>query len=98
MKKQLLVTAIGLAIVLGACSNKANNVGTVGESTTVATDNTTVDNTDATETSIALSKAKIHLKYSNLADNETRDRVKKALANAGLSEDKINKFFEAVDE
>ena len=98
MKKQLLVTAIGLAIVLGACSNKANNAGTVGESTTVATDNTTVDNTDATETSIALSKAKIHLKYSNLADNETRDRVKKALANAGLSEDKINKFFEAVDE
>ena len=98
MKKQLLVTAIGLAIVLGACSNKANNVGTVGESTTVATDNTTVDNTDTTETSMALSKAKIHLNYSNLADNETRDRVKKALANAGLSEDKINKFFEAVDE
>ena len=27
-----------------------------------------------------------------------KDRVKKALANAGLSEDKINKFFEAVDE
>jgi len=98
MKKQLLVTAIGLAIVLGACSNKANNAGTVGESTTVATDNTTVDNTDTTETSMALSKAKIHLNYSNLADNETRDRVKKALANAGLSEDKINKFFEAVDE
>ena len=98
MKKQLLVTAIGLAIVLGACSNKANNAGTVGESTTVATDNTTVDNTDTTETSMALSKAKIHLNYSNLADNETRDRVKKALANAGLSEDKIDKFFEAVDE
>ena len=98
MKKQLLVTAIGLAIVLGACSNKANNAGTVGESTTVATDNTTVDNTDATETSIALSKAKIHLKYSNLGVYETRGRVKKALANAGLSEDKINKFFEAVDE
>lgn len=98
MKKQLLVTAIGLAIVLGACSNKANNAGTVGESTTVATENTTVDNTDTTETSMALSKAKIHLNYSNLADNETRDRVKKALANAGLSEDKIDKFFEAVDE
>ena len=98
MKKQLLVTAIGLAIVLGACSNKADNAGTVGESTTVATENTTVDNTDTTETSMALSKAKIHLNYSNLADNETRDRVKKALANAGLSEDKINKFFEAVDE
>ena len=98
MKKQLLVTAIGLAIVLGACSNKADNAGTVGESTTVATDNTTADNTDTTETSIALSKAKIHLKYSNLAENETRDRVKKALANAGLSEDKIDKFFEAVDE
>ena len=98
MKKQLLVTAIGLAIVLGACSNKADNAGTVGESTTVATDNTTVDNTDTTETSMALSKAKIQLKYSNLADNETRDRVKNALAKAGLSEDKINKFFEAVDE
>ena len=54
MKKQLLVTAIGLAIVLGACSNKTNNAGTVGESTTVATENTTVDNTDTAETSMAL--------------------------------------------
>ena len=100
MKKQLLVTAIGLAIVLGACSNKAGGEGTLSaESSTVVNDSTTTDRTgDATETSIALSKAKIHLKYSNLVDNETRERVKKALANAGVSDEKINKFFEAVDE
>ena len=100
MKKQLLVTAIGLAIVLGACSNKAGGEGTLSaESGTVVNDSTTTDRTgDATETSIALSKAKIHLKYSNLVDNETRERVKKALANAGVSDEKINKFFEAVDE
>lgn len=100
MKKQLLVTAIGLAIVLGACSNKAGGESTLSaESTTVVNDNTTTDRTgDTTETSIALSKAKIHLKYSNLVDNETRERVKKALANAGVSDEKINKFFEAVDE
>ena len=100
MKKQLLVTAIGLAIVLGACSNKAGGEGTLSaESSTVVNDSTTTDRTgDATETSIALSKAKIHLKYSNLVDNETRERVKKALANAVVSDEKINKFFEAVDE
>lgn len=100
MKKQLLVTAIGLAIVLGACSNKAGGENTLSaESTTVVNDSTTTDRTgDTTETSIALSKAKIHLKYSNLVDNETRERVKKALANAGVSDEKINKFFEAVDE
>jgi len=100
MKKQLLVTAIGLAIVLGACSNKAGGEDTLSaESTTVVNDSTTTDRTgDTTETSIALSKAKIHLKYSNLVDNETRERVKKALANAGVSDEKINKFFEAVDE
>ena len=100
MKKQLLVTAIGLAIVLGACSNKAGGETTLSaESTTVVNDSTTTDRTgDTTETSIALSKAKIHLKYSNLVDNETRERVKKALANAGVSDEKINKFFEAVDE
>ena len=46
----------------------------------------------------ALSKAKIKLKYSNLVDQETRERVKTALMKAGLKEEKVKSFFEAVDE
>ena len=38
------------------------------------------------------------LKYSNLLDQETRDRVEEALKNAGLKEEKIKSFFSAVDE
>ena len=44
------------------------------------------------------SKARLSLKYSNLVDQETRDRVSNALKNAGLKEEKIKAFFEAVDE
>ena len=44
------------------------------------------------------SKAKIKLKYSNLVDTETRERVETALKNAGLKEEKIKSFFAAVDE
>ena len=38
------------------------------------------------------------LKYSNLVDRETRDRVEGALNRAGLKEEKIQSFFSAVDE
>ena len=38
------------------------------------------------------------LKYSNLVDQETRDRVEGALKRAGLKEEKIQSFFSAVDE
>ena len=38
------------------------------------------------------------LKYSNLVDRETRDRVEGALKRAGLKEEKIQSFFSAVDE
>ena len=44
------------------------------------------------------SKARLSLKYSNLVDQETRDRVSNALKNAGLKEEKIKALFEAVDE
>ncbi len=46
----------------------------------------------------AFPKAKFKLKYSNLLDRETRDRVEHALKNAGLKEEKIKSFFSAVDE
>ena len=46
----------------------------------------------------AYTKAKFKLKYSNLLDRETRDRVEDALKNAGLKEEKIKSFFSAVDE
>ena len=46
----------------------------------------------------AFPKAKFKLKYSNLLDRETRDRVEDALKNAGLKEEKIKSFFSAVDE
>ena len=44
------------------------------------------------------SKARLSLKYSNLVDQKTRDRVSNALKNAGLKEEKIKAFLEAVDE
>lgn len=46
----------------------------------------------------AFPKAKFKLKYSNLLDRETRDRVEDALKNAGLKEEKIKSFFSVVDE
>jgi len=50
------------------------------------------------DTTVAVSKADIKLKYSNLVDEETRERVKNALKNAGLADEKIKNFFDAVDE
>ena len=101
MKKQLLMTGICAAIVLAACGNK----GGAKENTTVAVESSESmpeesSGTDSMidESSAALSKAKIHLKYSNLVDSETRDRVSNALKNAGLSDEKIKNFFAAVDE
>ena len=99
MKKQLLITGICAAIVLSACGNK----GGAKEDTTVAVESSESMSEESSgnmidESSAAVSKAKIHLKYSNLVDSETRDRVSNALKNAGLSDEKIKNFFSAVDE
>ncbi|RKW55958.1 MAG: DUF4300 family protein [Lachnospiraceae bacterium] len=99
MKKQLLITGICAAIVLAACGNK----GGAKEDTTVAVESSESMSEESSgnmidESSAAVSKAKIHLKYSNLVDSETRDRVSNALKNAGLSDEKIKNFFSAVDE
>lgn len=102
MKKQILMTVMGAAIVLVACGNngvnsKEDTTVAVESNESMAEESSDMGNT-VEETKVVLSKANIHLKYSNLVDTETRDRVSNALKNAGLSEEKIKSFFEAVDE
>ena len=58
----------------------------------------TEEGASAKDSLTPVSKAKMSLKYSNLVDQETRDRVSNALKNAGLKEEKIKAFLEAVDE
>ncbi|AYA99662.1 DUF4300 family protein [Lachnoanaerobaculum umeaense] len=98
MKKQILMTVMGAAIVLAACGNKKEDTTVVMESTKNMDEESSDMGNTVEETKVVLSKANIHLKYSNLVDTETRDRVSNALKNAGLSEEKIKSFFEAVDE
>ena len=98
MKKQILITVMGAAIVLAACGNKKEDTTVVMESTKNMDEESSDMGNTVEETKVVLSKANIHLKYSNLVDTETRDRVSNALKNAGLSEEKIKSFFEAVDE
>ena len=102
MKKQFLITVMGAAIVLAACGSKGTDKN---EDTTVTIEHneTSVEAGEDTESvadesSTAVSKADIKLKYSNLVDEDTRNRVKNALKNAGLSDEKIKSFFDAVDE
>ncbi len=102
MKKQILMTVMGAAIVLAACgsngvNSKEDTTVAVESNESMAEESSDMGNT-VEETKVVLSKANIHLKYSNLVDTETRDKVSNALKNAGLSEDKIKSFFEAVDE
>lgn len=96
------MTVMGAAIVLAACGNngvnsKEDTTVAVESNESMAEESSDMGNT-VEETKVVLSKANIHLKYSNLVDTETRDRVSNALKNAGLSEEKIKSFFEAVDE
>ena len=98
MKKQILMTVMGAAIVLAACGNKKEDTTVVMESTKSMDEESSDMGNTVEETKVVLSKANIHLKYSNLVDTETRDKVSNALKNAGLSEEKIKSFFEAVDE
>ena len=102
MKKQLLMTVMGVAIVLAACgsngvNSKEDTTVAVESNESMAEESSNMESM-AEETNAVVSKANIHLKYSNLVDTETRDRVSNALKNAGLSEDKIKSFFDAVDE
>ena len=53
---------------------------------------------DVSDSLTPVSKAKLSLTYSNLVDQESRDRVTTALKNAGLKDEKIKPFFAAVDE
>lgn len=98
MKKQIFMTVMGAAIVLAACGSKKEDTTVVMESTKSMDEESSDMGNTVEETKVVLSKANIHLKYSNLVDTETRDRVSNALKNAGLSEEKIKSFFEAVDE
>ncbi len=66
-----------------------------GNETSVAE---TKQGNDVSDSLTPVSKAKLSLKYSNLVDQESRDRVSNALKNAGLKDEKIKAFFAAVDE
>ena len=96
MKKQFLITVMGAAIVLAACGSKGTDKN---EDTTVTIEHneTSVEAGEDTESvadepSTAVSKADIKLKYSNLVDEDTRNRVKNALKNAGHSDEKIKNY------
>ena len=58
----------------------------------------TTQGNDVSDSLTPVSKAKLSLTYSNLVDQESRDRVSNALKNAGLKDEKIKAFFAAVDE
>lgn len=76
-------------MLLSACNN-------------INSENSNISNTIASnEGSVwegPVNKADIHLTYSNLADEGSRNRAKNALSSAGVKEEDINKFFEAVGE
>lgn len=84
-----MIFIVGLSILLSACNN-------------INSENSNISNTIASnEGSVwegPVNKADIHLTYSNLADEGSRNRAKNALSSAGVKEEDINKFFEAVDE
>lgn len=84
-----MIFIVGLSILLSACNN-------------INSENSNISNTIASnEGSVwegPVNKADIHLTYSNLADEGSRNRAKNALSSAGVKEEDINKFFEAVGE
>lgn len=92
IKKTLIIYIIGVTIVLAACGNKS----TVEKDLTTVSSESTESSFDTMNTRI--SKADIHLNYSNMVDDETRNRVKTALENVGVKKDDIQNFFASVDE
>ena len=92
LKRWQFIAFLGSIAFCTACGVKTENK----ETKKVRTE--TVQETGKGNNQAAFSKAKIQLKYSNLLDQETRDRVEEALKNAGLKEEKIKSFFSAVDE
>lgn len=84
-----MIFIVGLSMLLSACNN-------------INSENSNISNTIASnEGSVwegPVNKADIHLTYSNLADEGSRNRAKNALSSAGVKEEDINKFFEAVGE
>ena len=92
MKRWQFIAFLGSIAFCTACGVKTENK----ETKKVRTE--TVQEAGKGNDQAAFPKAKIQLKYSNLLDQETRDRVEEALKNAGLKEEKIKSFFSAVDE
>lgn len=84
-----MIFIVGLSMLMSACNN-------------INSENSNISNTIASnEGSVwegPVNKADIHLTYSNLADEGSRNRAKNALSSAGVKEEDINKFFEAVGE
>lgn len=92
MKRWQFIAFLGSIAFCTACGVKTENK----ETKKVRTE--TVQEAGKGNNQAAFPKAKFKLKYSNLLDRETRDRVEDALKNAGLKEEKIKSFFSAVDE
>ena len=108
MKRWQFIAFLGSIAFCTACGVKTENKETKkvrtqnsreAESETVQeAESETVQEAGKGNDQAAFPKAKMQLKYSNLLDQETRDRVEEALKSAGLKEEKIKSFFSAVDE
>lgn len=100
MKKRWVIPVV-TAVLLSACANQGVDVtkNTVVESTQESvTDTSSGQDSAISETDAPISKAKLQLTYSNLADEESRSELKQALQNAGVSKEHIQEFFDSVDE
>ena len=80
---------LGVCMFLTACSGQKEG----GEAKQKTASSAESSQGEKKETS-----AVIPITYSNLVDEETRNRVSAALKNAGLKDEKITDFFLAVDE
>ena len=80
---------LGVCMFLTACSGQKEG----GE-----TKQKTASSAESSQGEKKETSAVIPITYSNLVDEETRNRVSAALKNAGLKDEKITDFFLAVDE
>ena len=80
---------LGVCMFLTACSGQKEG----GE-----TKQKTASSAESSQGEKKETSAVIPITYSNLVDEETRNRVSAALKNAGLKDEKITAFFLAVDE
>lgn len=81
---------LGVCLLLAACGDQKEGKEAKQKTASFAESS---QGEEQKETSVV-----IPITYSNLVDEETRNRVSAALKNAGLKDEKITAFFLAVDE